>query len=101
MLPSIKPYIIGETAFHHQGDKDFLRNLVDAAAELQLDAIKFHLLFDINNYFVASHPAISAVNEWIFSKEQYADFFKYANEKKLDVIALCNDPASIQWINNE
>ena len=101
MIPTNKPYIIGETAFHHQGDEAFLKKLIDAAADLKLNAIKFHLLFDVDNYFVASHPAVDVIKDWVFTKEKSAEFFDYAHSKNLEIIALCNDPTSLQWINNE
>jgi sialic acid synthase SpsE len=92
-------YIIGETAFHHQGDINYLKELIKAASDLKLDSIKFHLLFDIHDYFVESHSAIKVIEEWIFSEQQWAEIFQYATESGLDVIAMCNDVKSLEWVN--
>lgn len=101
MLVNNKPYIIGETAFHHQGEMDYLKKLIQAAADLELDAIKFHLLFDVGDYFVENHPAYEAIKPWTFSKDEWQEIFDFAQTKKLEIVALCNDVASLEWVNNE
>jgi len=101
MIDNTKPYIIGETAFHHQGDICYLKNLIKAASELKLDAIKLHLLFDISDYFVESHPAIEVINQWTFTKLQWEEIIQYAYDFNLDLVLLCNDLASLEWVNAE
>ena len=61
MIEDKRPYLIGETAFHHEGDISFLRDLVKAGISLGLDAIKFHLLFDLSDYFIKTHNAYDAL----------------------------------------
>ena len=39
-----EPYIIAETAYNHEGDVNYLYKMIDEIAELELNAIKFHLL---------------------------------------------------------
>lgn len=101
MKSNTTPYIIGETAFHHQGEMDYLKNLVDAAADLELQAVKFHLLFDVGDYFVESHPAFNAIKPWTFNKTEWQEIINYAHNRNLEIVALCNDVASLKWINNE
>jgi sialic acid synthase SpsE len=101
MITSESPYLIGETAFHHQGEKEYLKKLILAAADLELDAIKFHLLFDVGDYFVQEHPAFETLKAWTFSAAEWQELFNLANDKQLDIIALCNDVASLEWINKE
>lgn len=99
MLPTDRPYLIGETAFHHQGDLNFLKELIDAAENLKLDAIKFHLLLDIEDYMIKDHKAINTLRPWCFEAEQWTEILKYADGKNLDLILLCNDVKSIEWVN--
>ncbi len=101
MIPANKVYIIGETAFHHQGELEYLKRLINAASELKLNAIKFHLLFDVEDYFVSNHPAVDSIKQWIFTVEQWEEVLLYAHRKNLDIIALCNDVASLNWINKD
>lgn len=99
MIPNIKPYIIGETAFHHMGDKVFLKELIEHARILDLDAIKLHLLLDVNDYMVHDHEVIETISKWCFDVEEWKEIIEYAYSKKLDLILLCNDKESIKWVN--
>lgn len=96
MLESIStPYIIGETAFHHEGEMDFLLRLIDDIAELKLQAVKFHLLMDIESYMIAHHEAIDVLRQWLFSADEWESIVSHACNHQLDVILLCNDVASV------
>jgi perosamine synthetase len=70
MINNTSAYIIGETAFYHQGDINYLKELIKAASDLKLDSIKFHLLFDIHDYFVKRKVSIV---------KRYIDFFNKYN----------------------
>lgn len=93
-------YLIGETAFHHQGELEYLYKLIDKAKDLELNAIKFHLLFDVDDYFTNEHPAYEQITQWMFSEKQWLEIVTYAHNKNLDIITLCNDNASLNWVNN-
>lgn len=99
MLPSNKPYIIGETAFHHEGDIDFLRGLISEGAKLGLDAMKFHLLFDLDDYMIANHDAIDLLRPWCLSSEALQEILPSVLEQGMDLVLLCNDVASLNWVN--
>lgn len=99
MINISKPYIIGETAFHHEGEKDFLYELIDVASNLGLDAIKFHSILDLDDYFVKNHDGYEVIEKIILSKELLLDVIEYANKKNLDVVLLCNDRKSLEWAN--
>ncbi len=100
MLPSNKPYLIGETAFHHQGEILFLKKLIDQGANAKIDAIKFHLLLNLDDYFVKNHDAYSALSEWLFSEKQWEEIIVYNEAKGMDSIVLCNDSKSIDFAIN-
>lgn len=99
MIPSDRPYIIGETAFHHMGEKEFIKELIDHAYNSKLDAIKFHLLLDVLDYMVENHEVIETISKWCFSVEEWKVITEYAGSKKLDLILLCNDVQSVKWVN--
>lgn len=98
MLPTHKPYVIGETAFHHEGDVAFLKELVEAAKSCQLDAIKFHLLLDLDDYMVHNHQAIEVLRPWCLTANQWDQVLETTDG--LDVVFLCNDVESVQYANN-
>ena len=96
---SSDPYIIGETAYNHEGDIKYLYKMIDDIAEINLNAIKFHLLLKPTSYMQKDHPLINDIKKWIFSEKQWDDIFDYSNEKNLDVIALCDDVESLEYVN--
>ncbi len=93
-----KPYIIGETAFHHEGDENFAKELIANAIKLDLDAIKFHLLLDLDDYMAHDHTAIDVLRPWCFNASQWDAILKTA--KGIDIVLLCNDPKSAEYANN-
>lgn len=92
-----KPYIIGETAFHHEGDVDFLKELTKHAMDLGLEALKFHLTIDLDDYFAFDHTAIDIVRPWCFSEQIWEEVI--AEAKDIDVILLCNDVKAAEFAN--
>jgi len=93
-----EPYIIGETAYNHEGDIKYLYKMIDDIAELKLNAVKFHLLLKPESYMQKKHPLMEEMKKWIFDEKQWDDIIEYSNEKGLDVIALCDDVESIEYI---
>ena len=91
-----KPYLIGETAFHHQGDTSFLYNLIDEGSAI-VDAIKFHLLLNLNDYFTSDHKAFSSLKDWMICEKDWVGLIDYTISKSIDVILLCNDRQSIDF----
>lgn len=98
MLPDDKPYIIGETAFHHEGSVDFLKTLIQNGASCGLNALKFHLLFDLDDYMIPSHQAIPVLKKIIIPKENWQQVLETV-PKNVDIVLLCNDVESLKWVN--
>lgn len=94
----LRPYIIGDTAYNHEGNIKYLYRMIDDIAELKLNAIKFHLLLNPLSYMQRDHPLMEEIKKWIFNEEQWKDILSYSNEKGLDVIALCDEAESIEYI---
>lgn len=94
-----KSYIIGETAYNHEGDIKYLHKMMDDIADLKLNAIKFHLLLNPASYMQKDHPLINDIKKWLFTEKQWDDIIDYSNNKNLDFIALCDDVESLEYIN--
>jgi len=94
----LKPYIIGETAYNHEGDIDYLYKMIDDIAELKLNAIKFHMLLNPESYVQKKHPLIDEIKRWMFFKNQWNEIINYSDKKGLDIIVLCDDVESIEYI---
>ncbi|OAV44297.1 N-acetylneuraminate synthase family protein [Lewinella sp. 4G2] len=100
MIPNTIPYLIGETAFHHQGDVPFLEELIANAVEVGVDAMKFHLTIDLDDYMVSNHEAIEVIRPWCLSANDWSTVLPNVIEQSLDLILLCNDVASLRWVND-
>jgi N,N'-diacetyllegionaminate synthase len=94
-----KPYLICETAYNHEGDIDYLYEMIDEIAEVQADAVKFHLLLNPESYMVKSHPLMNEMKHWLFTKKEWTKIINYSKEKGLDVVVLCDDVESVEFIN--
>ncbi len=92
-------YFIAETAFHHEGDVNFLNELIDQLIQLDINAIKFHLLFDVTDYMVANHSAIDVIKKIAIEQEQWPAIFEKVRDANKAIIALTNDMKSLQYIN--
>ena len=100
MITNDKPFLIGETAFHHQGDVNFLNRLIDGGIKAGVDTLKFHLLFDIDDYFVRNHTAYDSLVKMLISKEIWFEIHRSLQIKGIKPIYLCNDIAALQWVNH-
>ena len=99
MLNYLKPYIIGETAYNHQGDIRYLYKMIADIAKLNLSAVKFHLMLNPLSYAQKNHPIIEEIKKWLFSEFQWKQVFNYTQKKNLDIVALCDDVESMKFIN--
>ncbi|MGA1823490.1 MAG: N-acetylneuraminate synthase family protein [bacterium] len=98
MITSDQPYIIGETAYNHEGDPAYLYTMIDDIAALGLHAVKFHLLLNPESYMQKRHPLLEKAKKMIFDTRQWNDIFDYAGKKDLEIIALCDDVESLEYI---
>ena len=96
--PTKTPYIIAETAYNHEGKREYLLKMIDDIAETKVNAIKFHILLNIDSYMKKTHPLYKQVKKWMFSEEQWDKILSYAVRKKLDIVALCDDVESVKYI---
>ncbi len=92
------PYLIAETAYNHEGDFSYLLKMIDGAHEAGADAVKFHLLLNLAQYLQDKHALNAEMPEWLFSKTQWSEIFAHTAQKNMDIIALCDDTDSVEWI---
>ena len=93
----IRPYIIADTTYNHEGSVEYLKRVVDELTEIGVNAVKFHLLFNIDDYMHRSHPGYEKIKKMLIDRGDWAAIIKYASQKGLDVVALCDDEASLDF----
>ncbi|GJM33455.1 MAG: N-acetylneuraminate synthase [Saprospiraceae bacterium] len=91
-------YFYTETAFHHEGDMDFMKQLIDASAQVGADGIKFHVLIDIDAVISSKNHLYPKLKSCTFSLDEWVDIFNYAQKKNLDVVMLPVDSAAFKLV---
>ena len=100
-MKNTKPYYIAETAFHHEGNIKFLKKLIKDLSSLEIQAIKFHLLFEPEDYMIPEHSAIDVIKKMSIPEEEWESIFSLVNKHDKEIIALTNDLASLNFINEK
>jgi N,N'-diacetyllegionaminate synthase len=87
--------LIAETAWHHEGDIDFLVDLAEKIKLSKADIAKFHLLLDLDEYIDKSHKLYEGYNKWKISKENWEKVLNIFKPEEL--MLLCNDTKAIEF----
>lgn len=97
-MESRAPYIIAEIAYIHEGDIEYLNRMIDEIVEVELNAIKFHMLLEPQSYMQKDHPLLEEVKKWLFSKDEWDSIIDRTCKDGLDIIMLCDDVESIDYL---
>ena len=90
--------LIAETAWHHQGEIDFMKKLVnEISSNSNADIVKFHISLDIDEYMSTSHPLYSKMLNWMFDENQWTQIIDIPNSKNKNLMLLFNDIRSIEF----
>lgn len=96
-----KPYLIADCAYSHEGDLDYLRKSIKKIAETKcVDAVKFHVLFDIQTYISPSHDLYEKYQDWLFDENEWRSMIDYARNLNLDVIVLADDMGCLNFLES-
>jgi N,N'-diacetyllegionaminate synthase len=93
----MKTYVIADTTYNHEGDIGYLMRMVDDLAGIKTDAVKFHLLFNLDDYMVRTHPAYEKIKGLLIAPEKWDHIIDHATGQGLDVVLLCDDVASLRY----
>jgi len=90
--------LIAETAWHHQGDYEFMKNLVfEIATKTKADIVKMHITLDFDEYMDSSHDAYGLLKPWLFSKDQWSELIEIVRHNGKQVMLLLNDVEAIKF----
>lgn len=81
-------YIYTETAFHHEGDMNYLKELIDASVKAGVDGIKFQVLTNCNDFISTRHASYASLANFCLRKEQWREVFAYARNRNLDIVLM-------------
>jgi len=81
-------YVYTETAFHHQGDLDFLKELIKASKKAGAKGVKFQVLTNVNDFVSTYHKSYNELSKYCFDMEQWREIFRYTLLQDLDIIMM-------------
>lgn len=87
-------YLYAETAFHHEGDEGYLKELITAVAETGVKGIKFQVLLNVDEFVSSRHQAYASICQWTFTLDQWRHFFRLALDKGLEIVMMPLDAES-------
>jgi len=96
---SDKTNVIAETAWHHEGDYDFMHELITLLAQkTKCDFIKFHVTLDCDRYMGSSHPGYKQLKKWMLSPAQWKSLIDLAQSHDKQQMFLVNDVESLEMV---
>ena len=90
--------LIAETAWHHEGDYKFMKNLVtEISTKTKADIVKMHITLDFEEYMDPSHEAYSLLKPWLFNKSQWSELIEIVRNNGKQIMLLLNDIEAIKF----
>ena len=90
--------LIAETAWHHQGDYEFMSDLVTELCERSFaDVIKFHVTLDLDEYIDRDHQLYATLKSWTLTEQQWADLVDVVRRHQRQLMLLVNDSVAIEF----
>lgn len=90
--------LIAETAWHHEGDFAFMKDLVlRLCTESSADFVKLHITLNLDEYMAKDHPAYQTLAGWILSAEQWKELIDIVRSSDKKLMLLLNDTKAIEF----
>jgi N,N'-diacetyllegionaminate synthase len=92
-------YLYTETAFHHEGDINYIKKLIASSSTSGVDGIKFQVLTKPSDFISSKHSSFVTLGKYCFSLKEWEDIFEYTLNKGLDIIMMPLNLESFQLLN--
>lgn len=90
--------LIAESAWHHQGDPVFLKELVHKIVdETETNFVKIHISIDLDEYMSSNHPLYEKQKAWLIKCKDWEDVIKTVKKSKKNLMILFNDRKAIRF----
>lgn len=90
--------LIAETAWHHDGDFVFFKNLVtEISTQTNCDYIKFHITLDVDEYMHTDHLGYQWVKQRILTEDEWDELFQIVLKYNKKLMLLFNDKKAIDF----
>lgn len=88
-----RSYLYTETAFHHEGDKSYLKKLIFDSKKAGAEGVKFQVLTNVNDFVSTFHNAYDELSNYCLSYDEWDEVFNYTTKLDLEIILM---PLNIQ-----
>jgi sialic acid synthase SpsE len=92
-----KVYIIAEIGINHEGDVEQCAKMINAAAEIGVDAVKLQTIDADSNYVVDSE-SYKVFKGSELTREETANMFNLARKNGIDMFTTVGDISTANWI---
>jgi N,N'-diacetyllegionaminate synthase len=90
--------LIAETAWHHEGDFSFMKNLVEKiCTDSDANTIKMHITLDLDEYMCVDHDAYETLKSWVFNEVQWNELISIVRNHNKSLMLLLNDTKAVQF----
>jgi len=90
--------IIAETAWHHEGDYIFMKELVTRISEDSFaDVVKLHITLDLDEYMHKDHEAYNTLKSWMFNAKQWEELIGIVRKNGKQLMLLLNDTRAVDF----
>jgi len=87
-------YLIGEIAYNHEGNLDFALETVEQLCKHPVQAVKIHVLLDIEEYMTPENPDWQLRYDWLWTEAEYGRVIDRIRELGKEVIVMPDDTRS-------
>ncbi|MBI3519735.1 MAG: N-acetylneuraminate synthase family protein [Bacteroidetes bacterium] len=92
-------YFYTETAFHHQGDMNFMKDLIDVSKKSGAQGVKFQVMTRTADFVSTKHKAYKDLDSYCFNLSQWHDIFTYTNSLGLDIVMMPLNMEAFELLN--
>jgi len=90
--------LIAETAWHHEGNFEFMWQLIDEIVDKsQADIVKMHLTLDFDEYMCKDHELYELLKTWMLSEAQWEQLIELVKNSGKQLMLLLNDTKAIEF----
>lgn len=81
-------YLYTETAFHHEGDINYIKQLIISSSESGVNGIKFQVLTNPSDFISTRNSSFKMLEKYCFSLTEWEEIFEFTLSKGLDIIMM-------------
>jgi N,N'-diacetyllegionaminate synthase len=90
--------LIAETAWHHEGDINFMKSLVGSIVhKSKADIVKLHITLDLDRYISKDHPIYNKLKSWLLDKVVWEEIINLVRNNIKELMLLFNDVKAVEF----